>query len=58
MQQTNEDEAPLIFLNGKGIYIWSDGTSYNGDWRNNGRFGYGVYEWPEGSKYEGFWEND
>jgi hypothetical protein len=51
----HEDQG---LLNGNGIFIWSDGTSYKGDWRSNERFGFGIYEWPEGSKYEGNWMND
>mgnify|MGYP002173140064 CR=1 FL=1 len=40
------------------MFIWSDGTSYKGEWRLNERFGKGEYFMPDGSKYSGLWKND
>ena len=54
-----QDRGPEdVVLNGKGYFIWSDGTTYHGEWRNNERSGYGEYEWPEGSYYQGAWKHD
>ena len=46
------------FLNGIGIFIRSDGSVYQGEWKNDLKDGYGEFEWPEGSVYKGTWKND
>ncbi len=41
--------------NGSGLYIWSNGEKYEGQW-NNGKFhGKGAYTWVDGSKFSGNW---
>lgn len=37
----------------QGIYKWSDGRIFQGDFKNDQRNGHGVYKWPDGSNYEG-----
>lgn len=37
----------------RGLYIWSDGRQYEGEWLNNNMHGYGVYTWKDGRRYEG-----
>ena len=29
-------------MNGKGIYLWKDGRSYNGEYLNDKKHGYGM----------------
>ena len=36
-----------------GIYQWSDGRVFDGDWKNNKMEGYGIFTWPDGRRYEG-----
>lgn len=38
---------------GVGLYIWQDGSSYNGDWFENRIEGHGVYKWKDGRTYTG-----
>ncbi|RAL48785.1 hypothetical protein DM860_001105 [Cuscuta australis] len=38
---------------GSGLYIWSDGCRYEGEWRLGMRHGYGTLKWPSGAVYEG-----
>ena len=42
---------------GRGTFIWDDGTKYVGDWENDLMHGYGTLTLPDGSKYQGFWKN-
>lgn len=42
----------------KGIYTYSDGTTYDGEWKDGKRHGQGIWVRPDGMKYEGEWEND
>lgn len=39
--------------NGGGVGIWSTGSLYRGEWRNNLRHGKGSFEWVDGEKYNG-----
>lgn len=41
--------------NGRGIELWSDGSYYNGEYKNGQKHGRGVYYWADGSKYAGDW---
>ncbi len=34
-----------IYIYIQGIYHWSDGRVYNGEWLNNNMHGKGVYTW-------------
>ena len=38
-----------------GIYIWPDGTRYDGFWKNGKRDGLGRYVYANGNVYEGNW---
>jgi len=40
-------------MNGKGVYIWTDGRKYEGDYAADKKEGFGTYSWPDGRKYEG-----
>lgn len=35
-------------MNGRGIYYWPDGRSYEGEYSNDKKQGYGIYIWPDG----------
>jgi hypothetical protein len=41
-----------------GIYTWSNGMKYEGEWDNGKKHGQGIYIWPSGHKYDGEWKND
>ena len=38
---------------GQGLYEWSDGTSYEGDFDQGKINGYGVYKQIDGTVYKG-----
>merc|ERR1719161_2044364 len=42
---------------GKGIFSWTNGRSYMGEYRNDQKEGYGWFKWPDGSQYEGEWRD-
>ncbi|CAM2056889.1 hypothetical protein DSUL_100197 [Desulfovibrionales bacterium] len=44
--------------NGQGIYIFEDGATYEGEWKNDQFQGQGTYVWPDGQKYIGGWTTD
>lgn len=44
--------------NGKGTYIYRDGSKYTGDWQNGAKHGRGVLEYESGGYYNGQWQND
>ena len=43
---------------GKGIFRWTDGEYYVGDWVCDQREGYGILYYQNGDKYEGTWKDD
>ena len=44
--------------NGYGTYIWSNGSKYNGEWKNNSMDGQGTLTDSNGGKYVGGYKND
>lgn len=44
--------------NGKGIYVYRDGSKYSGAWQNGTKHGRGILEYESGGYYNGQWEND
>lgn len=38
---------------GYGVYKWSDGSSYEGEFKKGLFSGKGIYSWPDGSTYKG-----
>ncbi len=40
---------------GYGTYVFEDGSTYSGDFRDGYSHGLGIYETPEGEKYSGNW---
>ncbi len=47
----------LINRNGQGVMRWGDGTTYEGEWRNDVRH-FGKMKLQNGLVYEGFWLNE
>ena len=35
--------------------MFSDGRTYEGDFKNGKKDGEGTFEWPNGDRYEGLW---
>ncbi|MFZ6051763.1 MORN repeat-containing protein [Halocola ammonii] len=44
--------------NGEGVGLWSTGSRYRGEWKNNERHGEGTFHWPDGERYEGEFKSD
>ena len=38
-----------------GIYIYSDGVVYEGQFEEDKKTGFGIYKWLDGRQYEGYW---
>jgi hypothetical protein len=36
-------------------YTFPDGSTYEGEWKENAPNGWGLFRWTDGSLYEGFW---
>ncbi|MBN1547562.1 MAG: hypothetical protein JW902_12980, partial [Syntrophaceae bacterium] len=43
---------------GKDVYVWPDGSRYEGKFHQGQLHGYGTYYWPDGSSYTGEWLED
>ena len=43
---------------GKGVYVYSNGDMYKGDWKDDKREGKGMYKSNDGVIYEGDWKHD
>lgn len=44
--------------NGKGIYEYSSGARYEGEFVNGELHGYGIFYYTNGNRYEGYWEGN
>ena len=44
-------------MNGRGVFTWSDGRKYIGEYLEDKKHGYGIFEWSDGIKYMGSWED-
>jgi hypothetical protein len=44
--------------NGTGLFVWKDGSSYNGSWKSGKRTGWGTFTWPDGSHHAGMWKDN
>ncbi|GAA3413095.1 MORN repeat-containing protein [Paenibacillus hodogayensis] len=42
---------------GKGVYRWSDGTKYEGQWYKDREHGFGIKEYANGDRYRGEWRD-
>jgi len=43
-------------MTGQGTYTHSDGSSYEGEWKDGKQDGQGTYTWSDGKKYVGEWK--
>ena len=43
--------------NGKGTFINSDGSMFEGEWENGTENGQGTFTWSNGDKYVGEWKD-
>ena len=44
-------------MHGKGLYKWTDGNQYEGEYINNIKEGQGEFKWNDGKIYKGSFEN-
>ena len=44
-------------MDGDGLYTWSDGRSYAGQYMNDKKHGRGKYTWANGKTYDGEWKD-
>lgn len=58
MKTTLRDRVRALKSNFVGVYQWSDGRKYEGEWKNNKMEGYGSFTWPDGRKYDGEYIDD
>ena len=43
---------------GNGVFTYTNGSSYEGEFEHGVRNGYGIFRWATGDSYEGGWKND
>jgi len=44
-------------MHGEGVFSWSDGRKYKGEYYNDLKHGKGDFYWPDGRKYCGQWKS-
>ena len=44
-------------MDGTGVFTWSDGRKYDGEYIDDKKEGHGVFTWPDGRQYNGSWKN-
>lgn len=49
-------ETLQLWRHGKGTYVWSDGTKYEGDWFRDMEYGKGEKRFANGDSYRGEWK--
>ena len=57
-EESCEEEGDCIegdCENGRGTYVFTDGSSYNGEWKDGFPEGSGILKYIDGSKDEGEW---
>ena len=45
-------------MHGKGLLLYTSGSSYEGDFINHKKDGKGIFKWKTGTIYEGEWKNN
>ena len=54
----DERETSPERMHGRGLFVWPDGSQYEGQWKKNVRHGEGTYLSASGTIYRGrFWKN-
>lgn len=44
-------------MHGRGVFKFSNGDMYDGDWKDNYMHGRGIFKYADGSSYEGEWKD-
>ena len=44
-------------MHGRGVYTWTDGKKYDGQWKDGKKHGRGVVSEADGRKYDGQWKD-
>ena len=44
-------------MHGRGVYSWSDGRKYDGEYIDDKKHGQGTYVWADGRSYTGGWKD-
>ena len=44
-------------MDGYGVFTWSDGRKYLGEYKEDKKHGQGQFIWPDGRQYKGGWGN-
>ena len=44
-------------MHGQGLYQWSDGRRYQGEYKYDKKDGFGVYMWADGRAHYGMWKD-
>ena len=44
-------------MHGQGLYQWSDGRRYQGEYKCDKKDGFGVYMWADGRAHYGMWKD-
>ena len=47
----------VTILNGYHRYTYADGSTYDGEWKDDKGHGQGTLTWADGNKYEGEWKD-
>lgn len=45
-------------MHGQGVFTFSDGRHYQGEFKDGSIEGFGVFTYSNGTRYEGFWINN
>lgn len=51
----NTENLDDIFKDVTGIFTWTDGESFEGQYKNQDLYGWGTFTWKDGSSYHGIW---
>lgn len=57
-KSTASTESPFGIFHGVGVFQWSSGGRYEGEYSNGNKHGVGVFTWANGDSYAGAWIND
>merc|ERR1712070_100942 len=63
-EEEPEDVGPPPIEDGKGKYVFSDGSTYDGEWQKGGEIGEAIRRHGRGllvdgdQSYDGMWQND
>ena len=42
-------------MDGIGLYSWTDGRHYLGEYKDNGKHGFGILKFKTGAFHQGYW---